>query len=230
MLARLGPAGEPPVLQHTGSFSGCGLLWRDGGLDGVVLVAAAIGSLGLGIVGEVLFIVSMSASYARRDAIMPLQAMACARRSHLPSMAVALGVVDGTLVIWTLGVSASIANFVGAMILHGKLKAVMSPPGGSWFRGLLGHFAASCAAAGLSILVADWLSGPGQSSYQKIGVALAASLAGGTLYLDLATVARLGRAPPATVRHGARPCPRCLGGRRASRVQLSGTRAGKTFK
>ncbi len=51
--------------------------------DGVVLVAAAIGSLGLGIIGEALFIVSMSASYARRDAIMPLQAMAAARGDHI---------------------------------------------------------------------------------------------------------------------------------------------------
>lgn len=196
--------------------------------DGVVLVAAAIGSLGLGIIGEALFIVSMSASYARRDAIMPLQAMAVRAAITFAGMAVALGVVDGSLDIWMLGLSASVANLVGAVILHGKLKAVMSPPGGSWFRGLLGHFAASCAAAGLSILVAAQLSDPMQSSYRKIGVAVAASLAAGALYLTLQRLRgseELRHLVSGTV-PGRAPLPGAEGEPRS----VGGTRAGKTLE
>jgi putative peptidoglycan lipid II flippase len=197
--------------------------------DGVVLVAAAIGSLGLGIIGEVLFTVSMSASYARRDAIMPLQAMAVRAAITFAGMGVALGVVDGPLVVWMLGLSASAANLVGAAILHGKLKRALSPLDGAGFRGLFGHFAVSCAAVGLSILVADQLSDPMQSGCQRIGVAVAASLAAAGLYLILQRLRGSeelrqllsGNVPGRTLPPG---------GPEGELGSVGGTRAGKTFE
>ncbi|MGK9170249.1 hypothetical protein KXR53_28365 [Inquilinus limosus] len=198
--------------------------------DGVVLVAAAIGSLGLGIIGEALFVVSMSASYARRDAIMPLQAMAVRVAITCGGMAVALGAVDGPFVIWTLGLSVSAANIAGAVILHGKLKGVVSLHGGTWFRGLSGHFAASCAAGGLSILVADWLSDPAPSSYRRIGVALAASLTAGILYLTLQRLRgseELRQLLSGTILRRGSPLS---GGDEPASGSAGDTRAGKTFE
>jgi putative peptidoglycan lipid II flippase len=160
------------------------------GPSGIALVAAAVGSLSLGIIGDALFIVATSASYARRDAATPLQAMVVRAALIFAGIAVALWAMpmQGTLVLWALGMSASAANLVSAAYLHGKLKRVLSTQPRSWIRRLLGNFAAASGAAISGIVVADWLANTTQTSYERVGVAVAAVLASSTCYL---TVQRL---------------------------------------
>jgi hypothetical protein len=93
---------------------------------GVALVAAAIGSLALGIIGEAAFQVSTSASYARQDAVAPLVAMALRGVVAFAGMTIAFVAVDGIAVLWVLGLSCSAAMLVSAAWLHAH------PAGGDW--------------------------------------------------------------------------------------------------
>jgi putative peptidoglycan lipid II flippase len=86
--------------------------------SGTSLVAAAIGSLGLGIVGESIFVVATAASYARRDAIAPLRAMACRAILAFVGMTFALLATSDVATIWALGLSFSIATLTAAGYLH----------------------------------------------------------------------------------------------------------------
>jgi putative peptidoglycan lipid II flippase len=151
--------------------------------NGVVLVAAAIGSLSLGIIGEALFIVATSASYARRDTTAPLQAMVVRAVFTFGGMAAALWVMQGTQVLWMLGLSASAANLLGAAFLHGKLKKAYSLQARPQTHWLPGNLAAASAAAVSSAIAANWLANPSQTNLGKFGVAIAAILTGGTCYL-----------------------------------------------
>jgi putative peptidoglycan lipid II flippase len=151
--------------------------------NGVVLVAAAIGSLSLGIIGEALFIVATSASYARRDTTAPLQAMVVRAVFTFGGMAAALWVMQGTPVLWMLGLSASAANLLGAAFLHGKLKKAYSLQARPQTHWLAGNLAAASAAAVSSAIAANWLANPSQTNLGKFGVAFAAILTGGTCYL-----------------------------------------------
>lgn len=155
------------------------------GPDGLVLVAAAIGSLSLGIVGEALFIVATSASYARRDAIVPLQAMVVRAAFTFGGMAVAFWLVQGPLLLWPLGLSASAANLVGATFLHSKLTHDDPPQAKVRPGWLFGTLMAAGAAAMSGIGIASWLTGPNQTSLGKIGAVLAAILMGGVCYLAI---------------------------------------------
>jgi putative peptidoglycan lipid II flippase len=153
--------------------------------NGLVLVTSAIGSLSLGIAGEALFIVATSASYARRDAIVPLQAMAVRAALTFGGMAAALWLVQGPLILWTLGLSASAANLVGAAFLHSKLQHNYLPPGKSQPFWLLKNLSAASAAAMSSIVVSSWLTDPNQTNLEKLGVALATILTGVACYLAI---------------------------------------------
>jgi putative peptidoglycan lipid II flippase len=150
---------------------------------GIELVSIAIGSLALGTVGEALFIVSTSASFARRDAMMPLKAMIVRAGASFGGIGIALYGVEGTVVLWVLGLSSAAASLLGAFFLHLKLRGVLPPPTGLSFCSLARLCAASAAAAALGVLVVHWLSNARQASYQELGVALAATLVGGTGYL-----------------------------------------------
>lgn len=85
---------------------------------GMQLVAAAIGSLGFGIVGDAMFIIAMSASYARHDALRPLRAMAIRAAVIAGGILFALNAMHSTAFLWTLGLSVSAANLAGAVYLH----------------------------------------------------------------------------------------------------------------
>jgi peptidoglycan biosynthesis protein MviN/MurJ (putative lipid II flippase) len=152
-------------------------------LTGTSLVAAAIGSLGAGIVGEAVFIVSTSASYARRDAVSPFRAMAIRAAVTLVGMAIALSVMRGTTVLWTLGLSLSAANLIAAAYLHRCQVRVLPPLPANKRHRLLGDLAASAIAVAPSVVFAGWLESVIDNRYGGIAAGAAAIAAGGLIYL-----------------------------------------------
>jgi putative peptidoglycan lipid II flippase len=152
---------------------------------GTSLVAAAIGGLGVGIVGEAAFIISTSASYARRDAVSPFQAMAIRVAITAGGVPVALTAVDGTAILWALCLSLSAANLVCAMYLYWRQVRVLPAAPDSRGGQLLGDVIASAISIIPGVLVAGWLEGTVGSGHGHVGVALAAMATSGIFYLSL---------------------------------------------
>lgn len=152
-------------------------------LAGVGLVAAAIGSLAPGIIGEAAFLVSTSASYARRDAVSPLLAMALRGVIAFAGMAVAFVAVEGIAVLWVLGLSLSAAMLVSAAWLHALQARALAASAalGGWR--LAGDLGAALTALGPGLLVAHGLSGVAGFGAGSIAVAGAALGASGLTYL-----------------------------------------------
>jgi putative peptidoglycan lipid II flippase len=154
-------------------------------LTGTSLIAAAIGSLGLGIVGEAVLIVSTSTSYARRDAVSPFRAMALRAAVALAGMAMALSVMRGATVLWTLGLSLSVANLVAAAYLYRCQIQVLPPLPANKRHRLLGDLATSAIAVALSAVFAGWLESVIHNRYDSIAAGVAAITAGGLSYLGI---------------------------------------------
>jgi putative peptidoglycan lipid II flippase len=147
------------------------------------LVAAAIGSLAVGIVGEAAFIVATSASYARRDAAAPFQAMAIRAAVAFVGMAVAFSVMHDTAILWTLGLSLSGANLIAAAYLHrSQMRALPRLPAEKLHR-LLGDLVASSIAVLPGLAVALWFASVADNHYHSLGTGIAAVAASGLSYL-----------------------------------------------
>jgi putative peptidoglycan lipid II flippase len=153
------------------------------GPAGVALVSAALGSLGLGILGESALRVLTSASYACGDAILPLRAMMLHALLSFAGMAVAFGFMQGTAILWTLGLFTSAGNLLAAVFLHVRRRRMLPTVAESQARRLLGDLAASAAAIGAAVLVANWLGHGADTGYQRFGIALAAIMVSGVCYL-----------------------------------------------
>jgi peptidoglycan biosynthesis protein MviN/MurJ (putative lipid II flippase) len=151
--------------------------------SGRSLVAAAIGSLAMGIIGEAAFLVATSASYARRDATAPLRGMAIRAALAFAGMAVALSVMHDTAILWTLGLTLSGANLIAAAYLHrSQVRALPRLPAARLDR-LLGDLVASLIAILPGLAVALWLAGVADNHYYSIGTGIAAVTASGLSYL-----------------------------------------------
>lgn len=150
---------------------------------GVALVAAAIGSLAPGIIGEAAFLVSTSASYARQDAVAPLVAMVLRGVIAFAGMAVAFAAVDGIAVLWVLGLSCSAAMLVSAAWLHALQARALPAPAASGGWRLAGDLGAAVAALGPGLLVAHGLGGMDGFGVGAVAVAGAAVGASGLAYL-----------------------------------------------
>jgi putative peptidoglycan lipid II flippase len=152
---------------------------------GVALIAACIGSLALGVVGEASIVVSTSASFARRDAWAPCRAMAIRLAIAFVGMAIAMRVEDSALVLWTLGLALSAANLSAAAYLHRSQVAALPVIRPSLAPQLLGDLCAAAVSILPGILVASSLAGAAGNPYQSIGVAIAAIAASGAAYLAI---------------------------------------------
>lgn len=155
------------------------------GPAGVTLIAASIGSLGLGVLGEAMMLLSTGASYARRDAIMPLRAMSIRLVIALAGIGLALATTSGTTLLWMLGITLSVANLsAGAFLLWRLLRLLPHGAGGE------GRWAAAdLAAAAVSMLpglaVIHWLGHAGRGPAEHAGIALAALLPIGLCYFAI---------------------------------------------
>lgn len=120
------------------------------GSGSVVLVAACIGSLGLGVIGESSLVLTTSAFYARHDAGQPLRAMA------LRFMIAALGALltrllsqSAITLLAGLGMSLAAANLAAGLYLQRRLRQALprDVPTGSGLLGALGISAISLIPA-----------------------------------------------------------------------------------
>jgi hypothetical protein len=151
--------------------------------SGRSLVAAAIGSLALGIIGETAFLVTTSASYARRDAVMPFRGMIIRAGLTFVGMAIAFSVMEGSAILWTLGLSLSGADLVAAAYLHySQVRRLPRLPAGKLDR-LLGDLLASMIAAMAGLATALWLADVAANQYESLGTCIVALAASGLSYL-----------------------------------------------
>lgn len=150
---------------------------------GMALVAAAVGSLGAGIVGDAVFIISTSASYARRDAIRPLRAMAIRAAIAFAGMVLATTAMHATAILWTLGLSVSAANLVGAAYLHHSQTRVLPCPGANYRRRWLGDLAVAALAALVGVVILQLPNRSATLEQGRILLEIAAIVVGLVMYL-----------------------------------------------
>jgi peptidoglycan biosynthesis protein MviN/MurJ (putative lipid II flippase) len=138
------------------------------------LVAAAIASLGSGVVGEAVLIVATAAAYACHDAVSPFRAILCRSVIACAGMAFAMVAFDGVAVIWALGFSFSAATLISAAYLHWRHHRLRNTPKTHGQFRLAGELAASLVA-----MVPGWIIWNALSSTERhdflIGFAAIAS-------------------------------------------------------
>jgi len=112
---------------------------------GLVLVAAAVGGLGLAIVGETVMVVAASAAYARHDASRPFRAVAIQTGILLAGLACVALWVSGPARLAAIGLVFSAASLSAALYLYRRSV----PAGGRAFRGSVLKDAALALAAAI---------------------------------------------------------------------------------
>jgi putative peptidoglycan lipid II flippase len=150
---------------------------------GVALITAVIASLGAGVIGETIVIVATSASYARRDAVSPLVAIAIRAVVAFGGMAIAFTLMSGTAVLWTLGAALSAANLIAAAYLHHC--QIRQRRHGRWAEGgqVLGDLVVAAVAIPPGMLVAAHLHAAIQGPYGGMVTAIAVIALSASLYL-----------------------------------------------
>jgi putative peptidoglycan lipid II flippase len=127
------------------------------GATGVALIAASVGALGPGVLGESAFFLATHSSYARGDASSPFHAMAVRTGVVFAGMLVASLVVGDTAVLVTLGLFVSAADLAGAYHLAGRVRSGLPRAGERFTPALLRSLLGSLLMAGPALLVATRL-------------------------------------------------------------------------
>ena len=144
----------------------------------VSLVAAVLGGLGFGILGEAFFVVSMSATYARLDATSPLIAMAVRVAVCLVGIALTLAIGRGPDALWYLGITYALAAICGGAYLRLSLRHVLpltSPLKAHWVQAnaLIAVLAVTPAIAVARLSASDFLPGRVASAAALVGACAA---------------------------------------------------------
>lgn len=135
-----------------GPIAGAAVFGSMATVEGAELVAAAIGGLGLGIVGMSALHVTTAASYARGDAYLPLRAMALRTVIVMVGILAAPRLVDGANTLWLLGLFFSAGSIAAACYLHRRIAALLPAGDPGVFRpagDIIGGVVAAAVAAGL---------------------------------------------------------------------------------
>ena len=152
--------------------------------NGTAMVAACIGGLGLGVLGEAVLVVATSASYARHDAAAPFHAMALRLAVAVAGIATSLALLDGVPLLWGLAAASSAGSLASAAYLYGRTVRGLPrlPPAG-------GRLPAEAAVAAGSVLAGGLLAWPlaaaAEGPLERIVIAGTALLVSGALYLAL---------------------------------------------
>jgi peptidoglycan biosynthesis protein MviN/MurJ (putative lipid II flippase) len=150
---------------------------------GVVLIAAAISTLGPGVLGESGFFLATHGSYARHDARSPFQAMLLRTGVVAVGLLVASLLTHGVTVLVALGLFTSAADLAAACYLGSRLRGGLPGTEARSTPSLLRSLAASLLMAGPAFLVATHLPGHLDQRWgEQVGM-VAAVLTGGLIYL-----------------------------------------------
>jgi putative peptidoglycan lipid II flippase len=156
-----------------------------GGMSGTgatSLVAAALLGLAPGIVGEAVFVLSMSASYARLDALRPFQAMAARAVAYLVGIPLSLVVPDLNAALFCLGLTYSVGAWAGAGLLVLRLPSIRGALQGMQ-RWLAAELLVSAAAVIPALGIELWV--PPRTSMPNALIDAALVLMTGGLYLAI---------------------------------------------
>lgn len=153
------------------------------GPTGTALLAACIGGLGIGVVGDAAMTLMTSACYARNDRSAPQRAMLLRLLAIAIGVALARLTLAGPQLLWAIGAAVSAGNLLAGAYLHAGLRRAL---GATELSGPLGisQIAITAAAIVPTLLVADWIDADDASVF-RMGGALVALAAGTIAYLVL---------------------------------------------
>jgi putative peptidoglycan lipid II flippase len=152
---------------------------------GTALIAACIGSLGPGVLGEAMIAVSTSAFYARGDALTPFRAIALRTAVALGGIVLAWGMLNGIAMLWTVGLAVSAANLVSAGYLKRCISITLPRTPDNRGSSIVGELAACAIAIVPSLTIAMWFQGSLAGHYETIAVAAVLIAITGVLYLGI---------------------------------------------
>lgn len=167
-----------------GPLAGAAVFGSMATVAGAELVAAAIGGLGLAIVGMSALHVTTAASYARGDAYLPLRAMALRTVIVMIGILAAPLLVDGADTIWLLGLFYSLGSLVAACYLHRRIAALL-PVGDPGIFRPAGDVAAAVVAASFAAGVGAQAASLAPDGPHRFAAALVVLGATATIYLLL---------------------------------------------
>lgn len=150
----------------------------------MVLLAACIGGLGIGVVGESMFTLVTSSCYARNEKSTPLRAMLLRLVVVGLGVAIARVALAGPQLLWTLGAIVSGGNIAAGAYLHSRLRRTlpnMNLPSAIGVSELI----LAVVSVVPAVLVANWLGSDHATIFRAVLVALMALLGSVTAYLSL---------------------------------------------
>ena len=150
----------------------------------IVLLAACIGGLGIGVVGESMFTLVTSSCYARNEKSTPLRAMLLRFVIIGTGVAIARVALAGPQLLWTLGAVVSAGNIVAGTYLHSKLRRAL--PSINVPRAIgVGELMLAAVSVVPAVLLAHLLGSDHATIFMTVLIALMALLGSVAAYLSL---------------------------------------------
>jgi putative peptidoglycan lipid II flippase len=152
---------------------------------GIAMVAAALGTLGLGVIGEAVVVVSTSAAYAGRNVGVPVQAMAARLAVVVAGVAALWGTPGSVELLWRVGATLAAGNLVAGLWLYVAQIRKLPPAAGRIGAAHVGGFAIQALSLVPALAVAGWLGNGHGGALYRAAVAVVAIGASLALYVGL---------------------------------------------
>jgi putative peptidoglycan lipid II flippase len=149
-----------------------------------LLLAACIGGLGIGVVGESMFTLVTSCCYARNEKSMPFRAMLLRLVVIGTGVAIARVALAGPQLLWALGAVVSAGNIAAASYLHMRLRRALPNINLTSAIGV-GELILAAVSVVPAVLLANWLGSDNATMLRTVLVALVALFGSVTAYLSL---------------------------------------------
>jgi putative peptidoglycan lipid II flippase len=150
------------------------------------LITACLAGQGVGVIGDAVFMLTTTASYARHDTTTPLRASAM--RLALISIGatvVMVAIRDRDAVMWAIGASSAVANLAAGSYLCRRLRAALPSKAGE-NTGLISASAISAIALMPALLLSQQFSeGANLATYQRVWFALGSLILTAVVYLAI---------------------------------------------
>ena len=152
----------------------------------IALIAACLGSQGIGVIGDAVFTLATTASYARHDITTPLCASAMRLVIVGTAAAILLAVMpDRNAIMWAVGASSTIANLAAGGYLSYRLQSAL-PAATVKNTGVMSALATSAVALTPAMLLSNMFAdGAHLPSYERVWFALGVLGLTATLYLAI---------------------------------------------